>query len=98
MKRKRKSRTSIKNIRNNIGEMISKQENVANCLNEHFSSIGKTMASKFEKLECQNDPFDYISKKVEESITFCETSSSEILDVIIAQDHEKAFGYDEINS
>ena len=56
------------------------------------------MASKFENLECQKDPLDYISKKVEESITFCETSSSEILDIIIAQDPKKACGYDEINN
>ena len=49
MKRKRKARSSIKKIRNKEGEDISDLEGIANCLNEHFSSVGKNMAEKHDK-------------------------------------------------
>ena len=44
------------------------------------------------------NPIDYITDRVEENITLCDTSCSEILDIILAQDDKKACGYDEINN
>ena len=73
MKRKRKTSTSIENIRNKDGNLVSDPANVANCLNEHFSTIGKTMDSNFENTPQSDnikDPLDYISKKVDQTITF----------------------------
>ena len=70
-------------------------------MNEHFSTVGKTMASKFENTTLPNttkDPLDYITKKVDETISFSEVSSSEILKIILEQDTKKACGYDEINN
>ena len=40
-KRKRKSGQSIKNIINRTGEKITKPDEIADCFNEHFSSVGK---------------------------------------------------------
>ena len=98
MKRKRKARSSIKKIRNKEGEDISDLEGIANCLNEHFSSVGKNMAEKHDKNENLKNPIDYITDRVEENITLCDTSCSEILDIILAQDDKTACGYDEINN
>ena len=98
MKRKRKSRASIKNIRSKTGKLLCSKPEIANCLNEHFSSVGKSMANKFNNLEPLKDPLDYISKRVEQSIQLSDTHKSEILDIILSQDAKKACGYDEINN
>ena len=41
---------------------------------------------------------DYLSKRVDESISLTDTNTAEILEVILAQDEKKACGYDEINN
>ena len=96
MKRKRKARSSIRKIRNKEGRDIYDVEGIANCLNEHFSSVGKNLALIHDKNP--KNPMDYITDRVERDISFCDTSSAEILDVILAQDEKKACGYDEINN
>ena len=58
MKRKRKARSSIKKIKNKDGKDIKDAEGIANCLNEHFTSIGKNMAQKFEESENLENPLD----------------------------------------
>ena len=101
MKRKRNSKSSIKNIRNKEGNLVCNTTDIANCLNEHFSTVGKNMASKFENAENSEqlkDPLDYISKRVDSSLEFSDTTTSEILDIILAQDSKKSCGYDEINN
>ena len=51
MKRKKKSRTVIKSIRDKNGIKITEPKKIADCLNEHFSTVGKTMAEKLNDQE-----------------------------------------------
>ena len=92
MKRKRKARSSIKKIRNKDGKDIKDAEGIANCLNEHFTSIGKNMAQKFEESENLKNPLDYLSKRVDENISLTDTNTAGILEVILAQDEKKRVG------
>ena len=48
--------------------------------------------------EAAKHPLEYISKRFENNMTFTDTDSSEILDLILSQDDKKACGYDEINN
>jgi len=42
---------------------------IANCLNNHFTSVGKQMADKFDcHIEHHSDPLSYIKKEVKDSI------------------------------
>ena len=59
MKRKKKSRTVIKSLRDKNGVKISEPNEIVNCLNEHFSTVGKTMAEKLENQENSKDPLEY---------------------------------------
>ena len=97
-KRKRKSRQSIKNIINSKGEKITKPEEISDCFNEHFSSVGKKYASKFDDMDNLKDPLEYKSKRIENNAGFYDTSSFEILNVIMNQETKKACGYDEISN
>ena len=56
------------------------------------------MALKHDENENLKNPMDYITDRVERDISFCDASSAEILDIILAQDEKKACGYDEINN
>ncbi len=44
------------------------------------------------------DPVDYITNRVEDSITLPDTSASEVLELILGLNPKKASGYDEINN
>ena len=48
-RRKRKSRNSIKSLHNKNGEKLVNPQCIANCLNEHFSCVGKNMATNIDK-------------------------------------------------
>ena len=98
MKRKKKSRTVIKSIRDKNGIKITEPKKIADCLNEHFSTVGKTMAEKLNDQEGLRDPLDYIKKRIEESIEMPDSTTSEILKLIIDIDAKKACGFDEINN
>ena len=84
--RMRKKQTSVKCLKTKSGKKLEKQIDIANYLNEHFCSVGKTMASKLDndcvdKLDIK-DPLDYIPTKVSKSIFFQEVDPSEILKLI----------------
>ena len=98
MKRKKKSRTVIKSIRDKNGIKITEPKKIADCLNEHFSTVGKTMAEKLIDQEGLKDPLDYIKKRIEESIEMTDSTTSEILKLIVDIDAKKACGFDEINN
>ena len=92
MKRKRKTKNSIKNIRNAEGEMISDEKEVVNCLVNYFGSVAKSMNDKIsetDSLEPIKDPLDYLPNRVESNFEFSDTTTSEILDVILSQDSKK---------
>ena len=101
MKRKRKTQSSIKNIRNPEGEMISDENEVVDCFADYFGSVAKNLATDSnsnENSETLIDPLQYIPSRVQEDFEFCDTTTAEILDVILSQDIKKASGYDDINN
>ena len=58
---------------------------IANCLNEHFSSVGKRMASEIDKEidpRVIKNPLDYLPKTVKNSLYFSDIDVSEILSLI----------------
>ena len=63
---KRKSSTSIKSLVDIHGKKLTNTTDVANSLNNHFGSIGKTMAQKFEDM-------DRIWKSMPIDLKNCET-------------------------
>ena len=52
-KRKRATKTSIKALIDKNGVKLHDPMLIANSLNEHFSTVGKKMASKFKKILTQ---------------------------------------------
>ena len=98
MQRKKKKKSAIKVIRNKVGEDIRDKKEIINCLNEHFATIGKNMTENHAGTEHLKHPLEYLSKRVENNMSFSETDCREILDIILSQDDKKACGYDEINN
>ena len=100
-KRKKKSRNSIKFLCNKNGIKLQNPKCIANCLNEHFSSIGKDMAANIDKEvkpEYIRDPLDYLPKQVKNSLFFDDVLLSEILSLIAKLEVKKACGYDYISN
>ena len=48
---KRKSSTSIKSLVDKHGKKLTESPDIANFLNNHFGSIGKTMSEEFDKMD-----------------------------------------------
>ena len=67
---KRKTSTSIKSLVDKHGRKLTDPTDIANSLNDHFGSIGKFMAQKFDNIDSNKlkDPLSYISKDVQNSI------------------------------
>ena len=60
-------------IKNKKGEKLNESLSVANCLNEHFSSVGKRMANEIENevdTKTLKNPLDYLPKTVKNSFFF----------------------------
>ena len=65
--RKRKSSNSIKCLSDKNGKKLEDPLCIANCLNTHFSSVGKNMAADIDNEispKRLKDPLDYLPKKV----------------------------------
>ena len=65
--RKRKSGSIIKSLKDQKGCILNEPKDIVNCLNNHFSSVGKEMA---EKIKTPKDPLTYINKEVYNSFFF----------------------------
>ena len=78
--RKRKKGSSIKSIKNKNGNVLSDSTDIANCFNEHFGTIGETMAKKFSTLDQSRfkDPLSFISKEMKNSFLLSNTNMCEI--------------------
>ena len=99
--RKRKSALSLKCIKNKKGEKLNESLSVANCLNEHFSSVGKRMANEIENevdTKTLKNPLDYLPKTVKNSLFFTDIDISEILNLMAKLVAKKACGYDHISN
>ena len=101
-KRKRKKRTALNRIRNKDKQMVEDPKGIANCINKHFGSVGKEMASKFDKehkSKCGiKDPIEYVSANVNNCVYLNDTDLAEIIKLISNLELRKACGYDHISN
>ena len=96
--RKRSSKNSVTTIVDKEGRQLTDPLHIANCLNEHFSSMGEKMAEKFSMSENSKGPLDYV--KCPESIIaeFNPTTEDEVFELIQKLKNNKACGYDLISN
>ena len=71
---------------------------IANSLNEHFSTVGKRMASKFKTSVTSKDALDYITTDVKDHFVISPTNISEILKLIKKLNDKISSGYDSISN
>ena len=97
--RKRRAGPNIKSIRDKNGVLLEDPKKIANCLNSHFTSIGKTMADKIENENLSStDPLTYIDKEVKNSMYLQYVNTFEISERISKLDNKKSSGYDLISN
>ena len=98
MNRRRKSKNSVNSIIDTHGRKIQDPKIIANSLNEHFSTVGKVMASKFSSNTNQKNPLDYVSADIKNLLIFSPTTQSEISKLIRKLNIKKSCGYDSISN
>ena len=98
-KRKRKNKTSIACLKGNNGKTLHDKREISNCLNSHFSSIGKNMAKEIDDLNLPDlkDPLEYISHKLSSLVTLSETDIPEIVK-LISDLNKKKGNFDQISN
>ena len=97
--RKRKAGPSIKSLRDSNGVLLEDPKQIADCLNNHFTSIGQKMADKINDRNLSNiDPLSYITHDVNNSMFLRFTSTYEISERISKLDNKKSSGYDLISN
>ena len=98
--RKRKaSHSGIKSLKDRDGNIIESPSKIANCLNDHFSSVGGRMAQELESNSTNTkDPISYIKKNVDKSLFMNFTNSTEISKGIHKLQDKKSSGYDLISN
>ena len=99
-KRKRNSDRTIKCMTDKHGTKLEDPTKIANCLNEHFSSVGEKMASHFNDMDesARKNPLDYINENNRNSMYLAKTDTAEICRLILSLDVRKSCGYDQIRS
>ena len=98
--RKRKSSQSrVDSLKDKSGTIIEDPLKISNCLNNHFSTVGSSMANEINsQIKDTKDPLTYIRKNVQNSLFMNYTSISEILNCISKMDNKKSSGYDCISN
>ena len=86
--------TSMKD--HNSENEITGSYDIANCLNNHFNTVGQKMAEKFEYAP-YTDPMSYISKTNQSSIYLKPVTIDEILNLIKEINNKKSPGPDLIS-
>ena len=97
-KRRRSTKNSVKSIVDKHGRKLRDPKIIANSLNEHFSTIGKDMASKFMSNTNLKNPLDYISVDIKDELFLTPTTPSEISKLIKKLVINKSCGYDSISN
>ena len=95
---RKKKNAAIKSIIDAEGNRLDSKIDIANKLNQHFSSVGKIMASKLENSSEEIDPLDYITSRSTRTAFFEKIDSTEILDLIKNLETKKSAGYDSITN
>ena len=96
-KYKKRKNVSIKRLTKN-GTEIRGTQDIVNCLNDHFNSIGHTMAAKIHNPKAHNDQNLSHIPFIEEPIKFNHTTLEEIKKLIRELQLNKAPGSDGISS
>ena len=96
-KHKKRKNLIIKRLTNNGNEIRGTQE-IANCLNNHFNSIGNTMAAKIHNPSAHNDQSLTHIPFVQDSVKFNNSTLEELKKLIRELKVNKAPGSDGINS
>ena len=96
--RKRSTRNTVKCLVDRNGRKLSEPLQIANCLNEHFSSVGEKMAEKFVDMENGKDPLDFIGTLNAPPADFYATSEDEVKKLIQSLENKKASGFDLISN
>ena len=97
-KRKRMTKNSIKSIADKHGCKLRDPKAIANSLNDHFSTIGKVMASKFKTNEDRKNPLDYMTADIKDQLFLSPTTTSEIAKLIRKLNINKSCGFDSISN
>ena len=97
---KRKTKTSIKSIVDKDGNTLSDHISIADCFNNHFSSVGSVMAQKFDGIDSSRvkNPMSYLSNDVKNSLFLSLPTAHEIAKIIRKLNVKKSFGYDLISN
>ena len=87
--RYKNNKSKIRRLINDLSKRkISEPPLIANCLNEHFSSVGENMAKKFERLDNTKDPIDYITRDISNNAA----NEAEVSKLIMLLQNKKACG------
>ena len=99
-KRKRNEKRSIKNMVCKNGVKLESRPDIAEYMNTHFASVGKSMAAEYENPSNTNllDPLEYKSNKPSHLMYLSKTVLSEIKDLIQNLDEKKSCGFDQISN
>ena len=97
-KRKRVAKSSVNSITDKNGCKVCDPKAIANSLNDHFSTVGKSMASKLKSNLTKKNPLDYMNGDIEDQLFLLPTSTSEISKLIRNLNINKSCGYDSISN
>ena len=95
--RKSRKKANVELLVDSNGNEVSDQTEIANKLNDHFNTIGTSMATKFEASK-SNDPLRHITKSPSCSIYLLFATSDEIMKLIRQIETKKATGPDGISA
>ena len=89
---KKKTKTNVKNMVDENGNKLTNSIDIANCLNNHFATVGSKMAQKFDDINSSRlkDPLSYISKDVKNSLFLSLPTSHEISKIISNSNEKKS--------
>ena len=81
-----------KSLNDGEGNKLTDSISIANCLNTHFATVGKTMAQKIDAIGCDRlkDPLSYISNDVKNSLFLSIPKAHEISKIISKLDEKKS--------
>ena len=96
-KYKKRKNVDIKRLKNN-GSDITRTEEIVNCLNNHFNSIGHTIATKIHNPNGHTNSSLTHIPYTEDSVNFDHTTLDEIIKLIRELQLNKAPGSDGISS
>ena len=84
--------TLIKSFNDGEGNKLTDSFSIANCLNHHFATVGKTMAEKIDAIGSDRlkDPLSYISNDVKNSLFLSIPKAHEISKIISKLDEKKS--------